>query len=268
MSEFKKLNLQKFAAATGTTTAADLEPAISIDLASNLATNITELQNLLGIITMQPMTAGTVLKLYKSAVQSIPAQVGEGEEIGLTEVKRTLVQTIEMKLMKYRRQTTAEAIQKVGQQVAINESDEKLVGAVRAQIKSDFSTALSTGTGTATGTSLQAGLAAGWGAIKKAFVDYDATPIFFISTEDVAAYLSTAQITLQTAFGFDYVENFLGLGTAIVTPVLAKGTAYATAKENLRGAYIPANGGDVAQTFNLTSDTTGLVGITHQQRFR
>ena len=60
------------------------------------------------------------------------------------------------------------------------------------------------------------------------------------------------------------MENFLGLGTAVVTPELAAGTAYATAKENLNGAYIPASGGDVANAFGLTTDETGLVGMTHE----
>lgn len=36
----------------------------------------------------------------------------------------------------------------------------------------------------------------------------------------------------------------------------------ATAKENMRGVYVPMSG-DVAQTFALMADSTGLVGMTH-----
>lgn len=263
--EMKRFNLQLFAAPTGETLTTDVEPAISIDLVNTLTENITELQNLLGIVSMNPMAAGTLIKQYVTSIDGdIAAQVGEGEEIGLTKVTRKLANTVELKLNKYRRQTTAEAIQKVGQAIAINETDAKLVSAIRGQIKKSFYASLANGTGTANGTNLQSGLAAGWAAVKKRFEDFDATPIFLVSTEDVASYLATAQITLQTTFGFDYVENFLGLGTAIVTSALPKGTAYGTAKENLHGAYIPTNGGDVAQAFGLTSDTTGLVGMTHQ----
>lgn len=259
-----KMNLQMFAAPTGETVTTDVEPAISVDFTSRLAANIQELQNVLGVTNMKPMAAGTLIKMYKMTVVNTPAQVGEGEEIGLTEIKRELSGTIELVLNKYRRQTTAEAIQKAGQQIAINETDNKLVAVVRNEIKKAFYDTLGTGTGTAEGTNLQTGLAKGWGAVKKFFKDYDASPIFFVSTDDVSTYLSTAQITLQTAFGFDYVENFLGLGTAIVTPGLAAGVAYATAKENLNGAYVPASGGDVANAFGLTADSTGLVGMTHQ----
>lgn len=264
MKELEKFRLQLFAAPANETVSADVEPAISVDLVNRLTTNITELQNLLGIIAMQPMASGTLIKQYITEVGDIAPQVGEGEEIGLTKVTRKLAQTIELKLQKYRRQTTAEAIQKVGRNIAINETDAALVNKIRGQIKKDFYASLANGTGKATGTNLQSGLAAGWGAIQKRFEDWDATPIYAVSTDDIAEYLATAQVTLQTAFGFDYIENFLGLGTALVSPAIPKGTAYATARENLHGAYIPANGGDVAQTFNLTSDTTGLVGMTHQ----
>ncbi|MGI6117831.1 MAG: hypothetical protein ACOYBC_05520 [Bilifractor sp.] len=258
------INLQLFAVPENETVTTDVEPAVSIDFANRLRTNIQSLQTVLGVTNMIPMSAGSVIKLYKLAVTNSPAQVAEGEDIALTKVQRVKAGEIELTLNKYRRQTTAEAIQKTGQQIAVNETDNKLISVVRGDIKKAFYDALAQGTGTAEGATLQAGLAKGWGAVKKFFTDYDATPIFFVSTEDVAEYLATAQITLQTAFGFDYVENFLGLGTAIVSPDIAAGTAYATAKENLNGAYIPANGGDVANAFSLTSDETGLVGITHQ----
>jgi len=261
---YKPFDLQLFAAPTNATVSTDLEPAISVDFTTRLAENITELQNLLGIIDPEPMAAGTLIKIYKLSQYNTPDQVGEGEVIPLTEIKRELAKTIELTLNKYRRQTTAEAVQKVGQAIAINASDEKLVSGVRKDVKKDFYAVLGTGTGTATGTTLQAALAASWGKVKKVFDDEDATPIYFVSSDDVASYLGTAQVTMQTAFGFNYIENFLGLGTTVVSPSLPSGVVIATARENLRCAYVPASGGDLAQVFSLTADTTGLVGMTHQ----
>ena len=83
---------------------------------------------------------------------------------------------------------------------------------------------------------------------------------------DIAEYLGSKEITLQTAYGFTYLKDFLGLGDVIVSPELEKGTVYGTAKENIAGAYIPTNNGDVADTFGLTSDTTGLVGMVHTSK--
>ena len=262
--KMKDMKLQIFAAPENEVVATDLEPAISVDFTTRLSSNITELQNLLGIADLEPMSARTLIKVYKMEQVNTPEQVAEGETIPLTKINRKLAKTVELSLNKYRKQTTAEAIQKVGRNIAINQTDEKLVSGIRKDIKKNFYNVLLTGTGSTVGTTLQGALAAGWGKVKKFYEDEDATPVFFVSSDDIAEYLGSAQITMKTAFGWTYIENFLGLGTAIVTPALAKGKTIATAKENLRGAYVPAGSGDLAQSFNLTSDTTGLVGMTHQ----
>lgn len=256
-------DMQLFAAAENTTTTADLEPAISIDCVSKISSNINELREVLGITEMEPMSAGTSIKVYKMEQVNTPAQVAEGETINLTKVERKLANTIELVLKKYRRNTTAEAIQKSGRDIAINKTDEKLLAGIQKEIKNAFYSLLLTGTGTASGATLQAALANAWSAVKKFHEDEDATPVYFVSSDDVAQYLGSAQISMQQAFGMSYIQDFLGLGTVIVTPVMEKGKLVAVAKENLHGAYIPANSGDVARTFGLTSDATGLVGMNH-----
>ena len=256
-------DLQLFAAPENTTVTTDLEPAISIDFASRLATNINELQELLGITELIPMNAGSIIKIYKTVKVNTPDQVAEGEVIPLTKIQSKLAQTIELSLSKFRKSTTAEAIQRSGRSLAINQTDAKLLSGIQAGIKSDFYDILLTGTGKATGTSLQSTLAATWGAIKKYYQDIDATPIFFVSSDDVADYLGTATVSTQTAFGLTYIEDFLGLGTVVIAPNLTKGKVVGTAKENLNGAYVPANAGDVADSFKLSADASGLVGMTH-----
>lgn len=259
---FKKFDLQMFAE-TNITATADVEPAISIDCTSRIAHNIDELREVLGIAEMEAMAAGTAIKIWKLEQVNTPEQVAEGETINLTKIERKLARTIDLVLRKYRRNTTAEAIQKTGRDIAINQTDEKLLSGIQKEIKNDFYTVLQAGTGATAGAGLQATLAAAWGEIKAVFEDEDATPIYFVSSHDVATYLATAQVTMQQAFGLSYIKDFLGLGTVVVSPVLPKGKLVATAKENLHGAYIPANGGDVARTFGLTSDETGMVGMKH-----
>ena len=248
--------------AAGTTTTADMAPAISVDFTSRISKNIVELQKLLGITDLIPMSAGTDIKIYKWTVDELADQVGEGKTIGLTKVTRTLANTISLALDKYRRNTTAETIQKVGRDIAINQSDEKLVGKVQKETKKSLYAALKKGSGTVTGATLQAVLANLWAKLQEYYEDEDVTPVYFINQQDVADYLGTAQITMQTAFGFTYIENFLGLGTAIISPQVTAKNPIATAKENMRGAYVPMSG-DVAQTFALMADSTGLVGMTH-----
>ena len=260
-----KFNIRLFESeAPNNTFAADLEPAISVDFVSRINSNIRELQNVLGIADLEPMSAGTTIKMWKMEQVNTPAQVGEGQEIGLTKIKRVLADTKELILKKYRRNTSAEAIQKVGRDMAINKTDEKLISGIQKEIKNDFYRMLATGTGEESAETFQSALSKAWAYLKKFHEDEDASPVYFVSADDVADYLGHAQITTQQAFGVTYIQDFLGLGTVAIVPSFEAGTVIATAKENLHGAYIPANSGDVARTFGLTSDTTGLVGMTHQ----
>ena len=80
---------------------------------------------------------------------------------------------------------------------------------------------------------------------------------------DVAKYLGKANITIQTAFGMNYVENFLNIGLAIITPQVAEGTLYATASDNLVLAYATVNSGEIARAgFGFTTDASGVIGVT------
>ena len=124
MNRNRRMNLQLFAVPENEIVTTDLEPAISIDVTSNLNGNITELQNLLGVTDMQPMSAGTLIKMYSMEQVNTPEQVAEGEVIPLTKIKRKLAKTVELKFNKFRKQTTAESIQKVGRNIAVNQTDE------------------------------------------------------------------------------------------------------------------------------------------------
>jgi len=261
MSDYMKLMFDPEANTTVTT---DIEPAISIDHSARLNEGIAQLERVLGITNLIPMAAGSQIKIYKNAVSGTkPAQVAEGETIPLTKVTRKLAQTIEMGLNKYRKKTTAEAIQRDGYENAVNGTDRKLIAEVRKEIKDAFYATIKAGAGTATaGATLQAACANLWGALQTYFEDMDVVPVFFINPMDVAEYLGTAAVTTQTAFGLSYIENFLGLGTAFVTTGVDAGAPCATVIENCNGAYVPV-GGDVARTLGLTYDETGLVGMTH-----
>ncbi len=110
-------------------------------------------------------------------------------------------------------------------------------------------------------TDLQDTLAQCWGKLQVLFEDDTAQAVYFVNPEDIATYLGAAQITTQTAFGLNYIENFLGLGTVIISSRVTKGTVIATAKDNIILYYISMNGGDLPTEFELTSDQLGYVGV-------
>jgi hypothetical protein len=132
---------------------------------------------------------------------------------------------------------------------------------IQKGIRSNFVSFLATGTGVASGATMQAALAAAWGQLKVLFEDTSVEAVYFMNPLDVAAYLGTAQISTQTAFGMSYVENFLGLGKVILASDIPQGKIYATAAENIVLYYIPVTSADMAQAFDLTADATGLIGI-------
>lgn len=263
----KKYMKQLFTPETNTIVTGDIEPAISIDHNQRLIAGIQSLQTVLGVAEMTPMAAGTLVKQYKYTKVNTPDQVAEGETIGLTEYKRTLANTFELILKKFRKQTTAETIQKVGRSKAVDETDTLLLREVQKGVKSDFFTAIGAGTGTATPVAgdtpiLQRALAALWGALTVKYADMVVTPVYFVNPLDIADYIAKATVTVQNAFGFSYIENFLGLGMVILDPSVTVKTVEATMKENLNGVYVPA-GGDVGAAFGLTADSTGMVGMKH-----
>lgn len=246
-----------------TITTADVAPAISVDLIENLTSNIRSLQEILGVVDFIPVSVGTQLKRYTETVGTLNKQQTEGDIIPLTDVTQAEADPIVVSFDLYRKMTTAQAIQKSGRQRAIYDTDRAVISEIRKDIKGSFFTYLADGTGVVpAGATLQEALANAWGELEVFFTDYDVTPVYFLNPKDVAKYLGSASITMQNAFGFTYVEAFLGLGDAIFSAEVPEGTFYATAKENLRGALVPANG-EVGQEFDLTSDETGLVGITH-----
>lgn len=248
---------------TNTILTSDVAPAITVDVNARIVSGIEALQRVLGVTYMTPMPVGSAIKMYKSVVGTVPSQVSEGDEIPLTEVDRTAVINTTLALKKYRKMTTAEAIQQSGMENAVYDTDRAVIRYIRKDIRADLMALLATGTGTATvGQTLQETLANLWGEAHTKYPDEDITMVYFINPMDVASYLGTATISMQTAFGFDYVENFLGMGTAIFDPDIPSGTVVATPKENLNGFYAPVNG-DVGAQFGLTSDESGLVGLVH-----
>ena len=251
------------AAPSNTTLSTDVAPAISLDYTSRIRDNIDQLREMLGISEMIPMAAGNTINMYSLTRYNTPAQVAEGFEVPLTEIKRTVAKSVTLALLKYRKLTTAEAIQKTGADIAVNMTDAKLVSEVQKDIKAAFFTSVKTGTGTVTaGTTLQEQLANNWAAVAAGFEDQDCRPIHFINPADAAAYLGAANITIQNAFGMQYIEDFLGLGTVVLTTQVTATNVWSTAKENLCGFYAPVNG-DLADQFGLSYDETGLIGMVH-----
>ena len=252
-------NLQIFA--ENTTKAADLAKVRDVDFAERFSAGIDTLMKMLGVTRKIEKKAGEVLKVYKVAGTLEDGTVAEGEIIPLSKFNTTYEPIGEATLNKWRKETTAEAISEKGYGQAVNDTNAKMLRLIQNGIRSKFITFLGTGTGKADGANLQAAIAQTWGQMQVLFEDTAVEVVHFINPLDIADYLATAQVSTQTAFGFAYIENFLGMGTVILASDVPKGKVYTTAAENIVCYYINVSGSDMAQAFALTSDATGLVGI-------
>lgn len=256
----KELNLQLFADAN-TVMAADLAKVRDVDFAERFSVGLDTLMKMLGVTRKIEKKAGEVLKVYKVTGTLEDGTVAEGEIIPLSKYQTTYTAIGEAELKKWRKVTTAEAISEKGYGQAVNDTNNKMLKDIQKGVRTSFVNFLGTGTGAASGVGLQAAMAQVWGQMQVLFEDTSIETVYFMNPLDVADYLGNAQITTQTAFGMSYVENFLGMGTAILCSDIPKGKIYATAAENIVLYYIPVTGGDMGQAFNLTSDATGLIGI-------
>lgn len=253
-------------AETNLTVADDMKKIREVDFVNQFThSSLAKLIEVLGVTRKIPMMEGTTMYVYSMTGElANNGAVAEGEVIPLTEIQQTKTPVGEITLKKWRKGVSAEAIKKSGYQTAVVETDAKLLSLVQQGVRSDlFSFLNGTITGATTGITgvgLQAALAAAWGQLQVLFEDDTAQAVYFVNPLDIADYLGKANITVQTAFGMNYVEDFLGLGTVIMSSRITQGTFIATAKENLIMYYLTMNG-DVAQAFNLTADELGYIGI-------
>jgi hypothetical protein len=210
------------------------------------------------------MMEGTSLYVYKVDGTLASGAVPEGEIIPLSKYEQTKTLVGEITLNKWRKATTAEAIKKSGLNDAVRETDAQLLRDVQKSVRTSlfgFIDGTISGAATASGATFQAALANAWGQLQIKFEDDTVEPVYFVNPLDIAAYLGTANITTQTAFGMNYIEDFLGLGTVVISSQITQGTFVATAKQNFILYYLTMNG-DIASTFDLTTDETGYIGIS------
>lgn len=224
--------------------------------------SLGKLLEVLGVTRKIPMMEGTTMYVYTTSGTLQDGEVAEGDIIPLSQYKTTKTPVGEITLNKWRKAVSAEAIMKSGYNAAVGDTDNALLGDVQKGVRTRFFSFINehTSTTTATGVGLQAALAAAWGQLQVKFEDDTAQAVYFLNPLDISEYLGKANITVQTAFGMNYIEDFLGLGTVIMSSRITKGTFVATAKENLIMYYLTMNG-DVANSFDLTADELGLIGI-------
>lgn len=238
---------------------------------------LRKLMEALNVTRKIPMIDGTTLYYYTTTGTLQSGNVPEGEIIPLSQYQRNKIPVGNITLKKWRKAASAESILKSGYNEAVRETDAKLMTDVQTGIRTDFFTYLNNAAHAASGTegtpgyvpaqgtlvsaaTLQMVLAKSWGNLQVLFENDAVETVHFLHPLTIADYLGAANITVQQAFGFNYISDFLGLGTVVMSSQVPVNQVISTAKENLILYYIPITS-EAMRAFNLTADATGLIGI-------
>ena len=251
-------------AETNLITQEQMKKVREVDFVNQFTHNSLEkLIEVLGVTRKIPMMEGTTMYVYSITGTLQSGDVPEGEIIPLSQYETKKTPVGEITLKKWRKAVSAEAIKKSGYNAAVNDTDKALLRDVQGGIRTDLFGFLNgdiTGSTSVEGANLKTALANAWGQLQVKFEDDTAEAVYFVNPLDVAEYLGNKDEGLASVFGMNYVENFLGLGTVIMTSRITQGSFIATAKENFIYYYLTMNG-DVADAFDLTTDELGYIGI-------
>lgn len=259
------------AAKTNVTTSAQFTTsAREVDFVSRFSDNWDALRNIMGIMRPIRKAPGTKLVSYKASVDGTlkGGAVAEGDEIPFTKMKVDPVAYGDIDISKYAKSVTIESVAKYGADVAVEKTDEAFLVALQNKVLTDFYTFLGTGTLKLTEKTWQRALAMAKGKVldKFAGLDKDVTEVVgFANIIDAYDYLGDKEITVQTMFGINYVENFMGYRTLFLLPekYIASKKVIALPVENIDLYYVDPSDSDFAKLgLNYTvKGETNLIGV-------
>ena len=241
--------------------------AREIDFVSRFNLTWEALRNILGIMRPIKMVPGTMLKSKHAKVTLQPGNIGEGEEVPYSLAEVTEKDYAEIDLEKYRKATSAEAIKKWGYDIAVAKTDEAFINELQGNVMKRFYDYLNSGELTNVQATYQAALAFAVGLVINKWEAMQLTStriVGFGNVLDVYEYLSTAPITVQTQFGFNYIKNFMGYDTFFLLSEkqIPRGTVIATPVENICLYYVDPADSNFARAglVYTTVGETSLIG--------
>lgn len=246
--------------------------AREIDFVTSFARNWQHLQDIMRITRPIRMTPGTVLKSkYATGTLADPSQVGEGEFIPRSKYIVKEKDYDEITIDKYSKEVSIEAVKKWGADVAVDMTDDEFLVDLQDVVSNKFYARLKTGEHRTTfkEKTWQMAVAMSIGECKSAFkkMHRNITGVAtWVNTLDVYAYLGSAEITVQQAFGFSYVENFMGADIAFLTDEIGRGEVISTPLNNIVAYSIDPADSDYAKLglVYTTDGETNLIGFHAQ----
>lgn len=253
--------------------------AREVDFVTRFNDNWEALRNIMGIMRPIRKTPGTQLISYTADVTLESGDVGAGEVIPYSKTTITQAAKADVAIKKYAKAVPIEDVDKYGAEIAVEKSDDAFLTKLQNTVLSDFYTFLNTGSLTGTATTWQAALAQAQGKVLDKFASMakDVTSVVgFANILDAYDYLGAADITVQTQFGINYIQNFMGYSTLFLLPATVSGSAaiarnivIATPVENIDLYYADPSDSEFARLgLNYTvQGETNLIGFHAQGNY-
>ena len=273
MHNIEKLGLQVFAAPDNMTGKSQIQVrAREIDFVTSFGKNMQALLDVMGITRMIKKENGSVLKTKKVSGTLQDGDIAEGEEIPMSQYKVEEETFDTIKIKKYRKGVSIESIAERGYEAAVEMTDEEFKSDLQNVVLDKFYTQLKMGSLVGHETTWQMAFAMAIGKVKNKFETMKRTATgvaVWVNTLDVYKYIGAADITLQTAFGMQYIKNFLGADIVFVSSQIPENTVIATPLNNLIAYYVdPADSEFVKAGLEYTTDsTTGFIGFHVQGNY-
>lgn len=238
------------------------------DFVSRFAKNWDALRAILGIMRPIKKVAGTKLVSYEASCTLESGEVGEGEQIPYSSTNVTEATYGDVKIEKFAKAVSVEAVDKYGAEVAIEKTDDAFLNELVLNVLTRFYTFLKTGTLTSAESSFQMALAMAKANVLNKFQQMRKTVtdvVGFVNILDVYEYIGAANITVQTAFGLNYVKDFMGYSTLFLLsdPDIPRSKVIALPVENIDLYYVDPSQSEFAKLgLNYTVDgETNLIGF-------
>ena len=263
------------AAKTNLTMTADMQVAArEIDFVTRFGRNWDHLREILGIMRPIRKAPGTKLKSKKATVVLQSGTVGEGEDIPYSKATVEEVDYADLTIEKYAKAVSIEAIKDHGYDVAVAMTDDEFLYELQNEVTERFYAYLNTGSLTSTEKNFQRALAMAKGNVINKFKQMHKSVtrvVGFVNVLDLYDYLGDAPITVQTAFGFQYIKNFMGYETIVLLSdtEVARGKVIATPVENIALYYVSPTDSDFARAGLVyrTAGEASLIGFHTQGNY-
>ena len=247
--------------------------ARELDFVSRFGQNWEALREILGIMRPIKKEAGTQLKSYTASVALEDGDVDPGDVIPYSKATIEQVGYADLKLKKYAKAVPVEDVDKYGVEVAVEKADDAFLNELQTVVMDDFYANLTGDVSALTGAyaTFQMAVSMAIGKVQDKFKKMHkniTSTVVFVNTLDVYEYLGGAEISIQNSFGLQYIKNFLGADTVIISSEIESGKVIAVPADNLVLYYVDPSTEFARLGLVYTTDgETNLIGFHAQGNY-